>query len=118
MVPFKFLQSNRMTEYYSREINPPSQRRRIAVIAYSIEDFNNWKRDILRGTQREHWNHPSVCVVGNDRYEAVLTINHTRGRTYDDFILTPRAYEHRDHEIIEEIITIINRRIRINNDTI
>jgi hypothetical protein len=71
--------------------------RDIAVIASSIQNFNNWRN--------ENFDRNSICIITNGdftyteennqttRYTAITTINDCRGYTFDDYILTDRIYD-------------------------
>jgi hypothetical protein len=71
--------------------------RDIAVIASSIQNFNNWKN--------ENFDRNSICVITSGdftytdennqttRYTAITTINDCRGYTFDDYILTDRIHD-------------------------
>jgi hypothetical protein len=71
--------------------------RDIAVIASSIQNFNNWRN--------ENFDRNSICIITNGdftytdennqttRYTAITTINDCRGYTFDDYILTDRIHD-------------------------
>ena len=80
--------------------NPPNGAmglRDVAVIASSIQNFNNWRN--------ETFDRNSICIITNrdftyneennqtTRYTAITTINDCRGYTFDDYILTDRIYD-------------------------
>jgi hypothetical protein len=121
MKPFKFLTKN---DYYTlslpiirrmagsvRTLNSPNDATRflrnsfygavglrdIAVIASSVQNFNNWKN--------ENFDRNSICMITSGdftytdennrttRYTAITTINDCRGYTFDDYILTDRIHD-------------------------
>jgi len=71
--------------------------RDIAVIASSVQNFNNWRN--------ETFDRNSICIITNrdftyneennqtTRYTAITTINDCRGYTFDDYILTDRIHD-------------------------
>ena len=71
--------------------------RDIAVIASSIQNFNNWRN--------ETFDRNSICMITSGdftytdennqttRYTAITTINDCRGYTFDDYILTDRIHD-------------------------
>ena len=102
--PFKFFQkedyfiprarrgSGRTIAYDLVPIQPLGSRtRECAVIASSIQNFNNWRNETFdRSSVFIITNRDFTHTNGNNnqttRYTAITTINHCRGYTFDDYI--------------------------------
>jgi hypothetical protein len=72
--------------------------RECAVIASSIQNFNNWRNETFdRSSVFIITNRDFTHTNGNNnqttRYTAITTINHCRGYTFDDYILTDRIHD-------------------------
>ena len=111
MKPFKFFQkedyflpiarrgSGRTIAYDLVPIQPLGSRtRECAVIASSIQNFNNWRNETFdRSSVFIITNRDFTHTNGNNnqttRYTAITTINHCRGYTFDDYILTDRIHD-------------------------
>ena len=107
-------------ETYWEQNNPSVQTptRNIAVIATSLQDFNNWRSETLRGHDEPRYGTPNLYVFGHNRYQAILLPDDVRGHMFDGFLLTPHAFEYREnYGYISEIIRQIQQYcLRTNNN--
>ena len=118
--------NGRQPRNYTTNIEPPIPARttipttRTAVIATSLEDFNIWRHEVLRGYDEPHYGAANMCVFGHNLYQAATTINSVQGHMFDGYLLTLRAWDNRDDEIIQEIVAQIQQYcLRTNtNETI
>ncbi len=135
MKPFKFFQKERvftdwmdmMDDYHLGGIipSPPNTPRtkECAVIASSVEDFNNWRNELFDRnhvfiiTNRDFVHTNGVTGIPT-RYTAITNIESCRGLTFDNGIITPRMNDILSSEFhdtinhIRELIQEVHTRIR------
>ena len=89
--------------------------RECAVIASSIRDFNNWKREIfdlnfvnmITSGCFTHTNGNNGVIT---RYRAITNVNHCWGQIFDDYVLTDRISDilaSRYHDTMNDIRQLI-----------